>query len=71
MSVCLQHKAANKQPDTAVTVFGVWDQIKARVFQRSSQSHLFLGRYANMHVYEKKKNLLIQENLIKICVSAF
>ena len=35
----------------------------------SSQSHLFLGSYANMHVYEN--NVLIQENLIKICVGDF
>ena len=36
---------------------------------RSSQSHLFLSSYANMHVYEK--NVLIQENLNKICVGDF
>ena len=35
------------------------------VQSRSSQSHLFMGSYANMHVYERK-NVLIQENLIKI-----
>ena len=37
------------------------------ILSRSSQSHFFLGSYANMHVYERKK-LLIQENVIKICV---
>ena len=31
---------------------------------------LFLGSYANMDVYEKK-NVEIQDNLIKICVGDF
>ena len=37
----------------------------------SSQSPLFLGSYKNMDVYERKKNLQIEENLIKICVGDF
>ena len=37
---------------------------------RSSKSPLFMESYANMHVYEENK-LLIQENLIKICVGDF
>ena len=37
---------------------------------RSSQSPVFLESYANMHVYEGK-NLMSQENLIKICVGDF
>ena len=38
---------------------------------RSSQSPLFLGSYANIHVYERKQNLLTLEKLIKICVGDF
>ena len=40
-----------------------------RVEPEFSVPLLFLGSYANMHVYEK--NVLIQENLIKICEDEF
>ena len=40
-----------------------------RVEPEFSVPLLFLGSYANMHVYEK--NILIQENLIKICEDEF
>ena len=56
-------------PDTVF--LNLYQTIHILVFQsRSSQSPLFLESYANMHVYEENK-LLIQENLIKICVGDF
>ena len=48
----------------------VHEEFRLRIQSRSSQSPLFLGSYANMHVYERKKFTDPRE-FIKICVGDF